>query len=234
VAGGCALTIFGSDRLVHLLTPFSPQFDLDASTWRMAAQLCVWINALLLLANMIPVGHSDGAALLRAMLWPLVDRTTAATASTHLAVGAAVSTGILALWLKDMTVGASLPAWFPLSVLSLVLLYGSGISWSERRLQRSMEIDELDSDDDQWISGDWLEEDHAAVVVVEPLHEKQQETLDRKRREREDQEDAEVDHILMRLQEVTFAGLSEEERAVLKRASRRYRQRLGKTDQLTS
>jgi hypothetical protein len=72
------------------------------------------------------------------------------------------------------------------------------------------------------------------VVVVEPLHEKQQETLDRKRREREDQEDAEVDHILMRLQEVTLAGLSEEERAVLKRASRRYRQRLGKNDQFTA
>ena len=71
---------------------------------------------------------------------------------------------------------------------------------------------------------EWIEDERAAVLV-EQLQEKQQEALDRKRREREDREDARVDDILARLGEVGFEKLSEEEQAVLKRASRRYRER---------
>ena len=69
-----------------------------------------------------------------------------------------------------------------------------------------------------------------AAVLVEQMHEKQQDTLDRKRREREDREDARVDDILARMADVGFDQLSEEEQAVLKRASRRYRQRLRQSE----
>jgi len=62
-------------------------------------------------------------------------------------------------------------------------------------------------------------------VLVEHLQDKQQEVIDRKRREREANEDARVDVILMRLRKTSFEQLSEEDRATLKRASRRYRER---------
>jgi len=230
VLGGCVLTTLGGGQLVQLLSPLAPQFDLEASSWKMAAELAVWINSTLLLANLVPVGHSDGAALLKSIIWPLVDRKSASTALGHLALGASLATGVLALWLKDMTFGPALPAWFALGLLSLILLYGSEQLRSEPPEDAAREIEELDSDDSQWLEADWHDDDEAAVVVIEPLHEKQQETIDRKRREREDLEDAEVDHILERLHQVSYAGLSEEERAVLKRASRRYRQRLNKSD----
>jgi hypothetical protein len=87
-----------------------------------------------------------------------------------------------------------------------------------------VDIDRWESDDEQWLSADWIDEDRNAVLV-EQLHQKQQDALDRKRREREDREDARVDDILARMHEVGFEQLSDEDQAVLKRASRRYRQR---------
>ncbi|MCA9260494.1 MAG: hypothetical protein KDA61_14880, partial [Planctomycetales bacterium] len=117
------------------------------------------------------------------------------------------------------------PAWAPLSLLATFLIYGGNRAWHQRQYAGSLEIDELDSDDDQWLSPEWIDDAHAAVLV-EQIQAKQEETLDRKRREHEDLEDAEVDVILCRLQQISFEELSEEEQAILKRASRRYRRRL--------
>jgi hypothetical protein len=123
-----------------------------------------------------------------------------------------------------------LPAWFPLAALSVLLLYGGNRAARQRQYDVGLAIDELESDDEQWLNAEWIEEDERAAVLVEQMHEKQQETLDRKRREREDREDARVDDILARMADVGFDQLSEEEQAVLKRASRRYRQRLRQTE----
>jgi hypothetical protein len=106
----------------------------------------------------------------------------------------------------------------------VLLLYGGNRAARQRQYDVGLAIDELESDDEQWLSAEWIEEERAAVLV-ERLHEKQQQALDRKRREREDREDARVDDILARLNAVGFEQLSEEEQAVLKRASRRYRER---------
>jgi hypothetical protein len=111
------------------------------------------------------------------------------------------------------------------------LLYGGNRAARQRQYDVGLAIDELESDDEQWLNAEWIEEDERAAVLVEQLHEKQQETLDRKRREREDREDARVDDILARMADVGFDQLSEEEQAVLKRASRRYRQRLRQAEQ---
>jgi len=158
------------------------------------------------------------------MLWPLVGRASASAASAHIAYGAAAVTAILAVAVHQQMLNDVMPQWFPLAVLSVLLLYGGNRSSRQRQYDVGLDIDEWESDDEQWLNADWLDEDRAAVLV-EHLHQKQQDALDRKRREREDREDARVDDILARLQDVGFDHLSEEEQAILKRASRRYRQR---------
>jgi hypothetical protein len=126
--------------------------------------------------------------------------------------------------LPEATSSGIVPTWFPLSLAALFLLFGGSRTAHERRYDVELAIDEFDSDDEVWISGDWIEEDREAVLV-EHRQDKQQEVIDRKRREREANEDARVDAILARLNHIGFDQLSDEDRAVLKRASRRYRQR---------
>lgn len=224
VSGGCALAAAGEHDLLPLLAPFAPRFIDTTSTLHLAAQLTVWINTCLLLVNLLPIQPCDGAEVCRSVLWPLVGRTSAAAAVAHMAYGGAAVAAILAVIVQRYMFNDYLPAWFPLAVLSVLLLYGGNRAARQRQYDVGLAIDELESDDEQWLSGEWIEEERAAVLV-EQIQERQQETLDRKRREREDREDARVDDILARLQDVGFEMLSEEEQAVLKRASRRYRQR---------
>lgn len=224
VAAGCALAAAGENDILQLLDPFAPRFMPTDSTLHMAAQLTVWINACLLLINMLPIQPCDGAEVLRGLLWPLVGRATAAAAVSHIAYGAALVTAVLAVAVKQQMVNDFVPAWFPLAVASLLMLYGGNRAARQRQYDVGLAIDELESDDEQWLGAEWIEEERAAVLV-EQVQEKQQDTIDRKRREREDREDARVDDILARLKDVGFNQLSEEEQAVLKRASRRYRQR---------
>ena len=131
---------------------------------------------------------------------------------------------MLALAVQRHMLNGFLPAWFPLATLTVLLLYGGNRAARQRQYDVGLAIDELDGDDEQWLAAEWLEEERAAVLV-EQLEEKQQATLDRKRQQREHREDERVDDILARLSSVGFDQLSEEEQAVLKRASRRYRQR---------
>jgi Zn-dependent protease len=224
LAGGCALAAAGDRDLIRLLWPFAPQFSSTPSMLRLAAELTLWINTTLLMVNLLPIQPCDGAEVLRSVLWPIVGRTSAAAAVAHIAYGAAAVMAILAVAVQRQLLNEHLPAWYPLAVLSVLLLYGGNRAARQRQYDAGLAIDELESDDEQWLGGEWIEEERAAVLV-EQIQERQQETLDRKRREREDREDARVDDILARLQDVGFDQLSEEEQAILKRASRRYRQR---------
>lgn len=232
VAGGCGLALAG-DRQVYLLllNPTDPiGMMATGSPLQIVGQLVVWINWCLLLVSLLPIDPCAGAELLRGVLWPVVGRTTATSATSHVALGAAVFAALLALIVQQHS-GANtplstalVPGWFPFAVASVFLLYGGSRNALVRRYDVGLAIDEFDSDDEDWLADEWKEDDREAVLV-EHLQDKQQEALDRKRREREANEDARVDAILARLQNSSFEQLSEEDRAILKRASRRYRRR---------
>lgn len=225
VTAACCLAAAGKDNLLHLFSPFQPVFQDQDSLGLLIAQLTVWANTWLLLVNLLPVQPCDGAEILRSVLWPLVGRASASAASAHIAYGAAAVAAILAITFQHQDfVPGIVPKWFPLAVVSVLLLYGGNRAARQRQYDVGLDIDQWESDDEQWISADWIDDDRTAVLV-EHLHQKQQDVLDRKRREREDREDARVDDILARMHEVGFDQLSDEEQAVLKRASRRYRQR---------
>jgi Zn-dependent protease len=224
VTAACGLAISGEQNLLNLFSPFSPQFLAYKSPLHLAAQLTVWINTWLLLVNLLPIQPCDGAEVLRSLLWPLVGRASASAAAAHIAYGAAAMTAIMAIAVQQQMLNNAIPQWFPLSVLAVLLLYGGNRAARQRQYDLGVDIDQWESDDEQWLSAEALDDDRAAVLV-EHLHQKQQDALDRKRREREDREDARVDDILARMQDVGFEQLSDEEQAILKRASRRYRQR---------
>lgn len=225
VTAACGLAIAGEQNLLSLFSPFSPMLlQRNPAPLELAAQMTIWINTWLLLVNLLPVHPCDGAEVLRSMLWPLVGRASASIAAAHICYGSAAMTALMALIVQDRMLNDVLPAWFPLAVISVLLVYGGNRSARQRQYDAGLDIDEWESDDEQWLNADWLEDDRAAVLV-EHLQQKQQDVLDKKRREREDREDARVDDILARLHEVSFEQLTDEEQAILKRASRRYRQR---------
>ncbi|MEM9659970.1 MAG: site-2 protease family protein, partial [Planctomycetota bacterium] len=227
IAAACGLAFYGEPSVLPLLSPFAPEFHANVPLLHEFAQVFLWVNACLVLINLLPIHPCDGAELLRSLMWPLVGRPTASAAVAHIAYGAAAMTAVLALFFMkqhDDALNSFLPTWFPLAVLSVLLLYSGNRATRDMQYDAGLDIDELESDDEQWLNADWLEEDHAAVLV-EQLQEKQQEAIDRKRREREDKEDARVDDILAMLNHTRFEDLSEEDQAILKRASRRYRLR---------
>lgn len=224
VTAACGLAFTDEENLLPLFALFSPTFVGDEATLQLAAQLTVWINAWLLAVNLLPIQPCDGAEILRGVLWPLIGRASASSAAAHIAYGAAATSAIMATLLREHMLNDMIPAWFPLAILSVLLLYGGNRASRQRQYDVGLDIDQWESDDELWLNPELIEDDRAAVLV-EHLQEKQQEALDRKRREREDREDARVDDILARLQEVSFEQLSDEEQAILKRASRRYRQR---------
>ena len=235
VLAGCGLALTGDQHVLRLLNLCNPQIDrlsmagVDTpstvdSNLKIIGQLSVWINCWLFLVSLMPIDPCAGAELMRSVLWPIVGRSTAASLTSLAALGAAVFAVMLALVLPNNVPSGGMPHWFPLALAALLLLYGGSRTARQRRCDMGLAIDEFDSDDEDWIIGEWLDDDREAVLV-EHLQDKQQEAIDRKRREREASEDARVDAILARLNHMSFEQLSDEDRAVLKRASRRYRRR---------
>ncbi len=232
VAAGCGLALTGDRNVPQLLLhPTAPPIDMlvTASAMSVVGQLIVWINGCLLIVSLLPIDPNAGAELLRGVLWPVVGRATATSATSHIAIGGALLFALIALVVyQDGEANGLVPSWFPYAIASVFLFYGGSRNTHGRRYDVGLAIDELDSDDEDWLADQWEEDDREAVLV-EHLQDKRQEALDRKRREREANEDARVDAILARLQDSSFEQLSEEDRATLKRASRRYRQRQGPT-----
>ena len=232
IVAGCALAMISepSKVLIKLLDPCSPGIELpsEISTTTMplfVAQLTVWINWCLLLVSLLPVDPCGGATLMRGVLWPIVGRSTATSVSSRIALTAALVTAVLAFWLHgEDRIPGTLPHWFPLAICSVFLLYGGYHQFNARRYDVGLAIDQFESDDEEWLFAEYEDEDREAVLV-EHLRDKNQEAIDRKRREREASEDKQVDAILDLLRDMSFDQLSEEDRATLKRASRRYRER---------
>ena len=257
VGAGCGLALTNDRDIMQLLLhPCSPEISatsVDGSSVMslvLIAQLTVWINWCLMLISFLPVDPFDGAELLRGILWPMVGRSTATSATSRIALGAALFAAFMAVMIPggeeifpykekffadtDVVIPVTdstgfIPTWFPLSVISVLLLYGGYRQTNSRRYDVGLILDEFDSDDEEWLLEEWEDEDREAVLV-EHLQDKQQEALDRKRREREANEDKRVDVILQQLRNTSFEQLSEEDRATLKRASRRYRERRAEHD----
>jgi Zn-dependent protease len=239
VIAACGLVLAGQTQVIELLKPLAPNLQLGhlqaVGSWLLlAAQLTVWLNWLLLLLNLLPVDPRDGAMLVRGLLWPVVGRASESIIAGRFATAMALFMVGLALFYRHAAVdtlsGTPIPAWLPLGILAIVVAWGAHGTAGASTVPVRQTLDPIDRDAPLWLLPQWPEEEPGhgedrQAVLVEHFQDKQQEKLDRKRREQEANEDARVDAILARLHRCTLGELSDEERTVLKRASRRYRQR---------
>lgn len=242
VAAACGLVLAGQQQVLELLKPFDPKLQTGGSWLLLAAQLAVWLNWLLLLMNLLPVDPQDGASLVRSLLWPVVGRASESVMASRFATACALLVVVLAVCYRHVMVdtmfGVQVPAWYPLGVLAVVLAWGVKPDASGYHIPAELAFEPFEHDDQFLAMSDWPVDESAEegdrgedreAVLVERFQDKQQKVLERKRREQEANEDARVDAILARLHCCTLEELSEEERTILKRASRRYRQRHEKT-----
>lgn len=216
-----------TDKLLPLLNPVSPTGMLDGPLAVIALKQIVWINWTLFLLNLLPAYPFDGGPALRAALWPLLGRRSAAVATAYCGQAIAVGLCVLAVTVEKGEPQAEMPLWAPLVMLAVFLFFST-----RRDLALADQHDVLstptlpypDASSGDLLDVDWSSDDYDKVLVEHSADAKTERRL-RKIEADEAYEDARVDDILARLHTRGFDQLSEEDRAILQRASQRYRHR---------
>ena len=230
------LVYFRELEIMQLFNPICPSGLLDGSMKRVAVKMVLWINWTLFLLNLIPVFPFDGGPALRAVLWPLMGRRSAALATAQSARIVAAGLLVTAFYLEQSQFVGSFPLWAPLVTLAVFVIFSAQHDLS---LAHTM-----DASQDSWSSlpepdghglesPAWLDEPDKMVLVE---HGNPARQLRREAQQMADEayEDARVDDILARLHDGGLEKLTDEERGVLQRASLRYRDRRRDADDATS
>ena len=214
------------EQLLSLLNPVAPMGLLDGSPAIVGLKQAIWINWALFLLNLLPAYPFDGGPALRATLWPLVGRRTAAVVTAHSAQAIAALLCVAAVFVEKPDPQAIMPLWIPLVTLAVFLFFSAhrdlalahtldATADASLRYPRKPEGYDL-------IDAAWQDEDDDMVLVEQAAESR----ADHRQHDADEaSEDDRVDAILARLHHASFDQLSAEDRAVLQRASRRYRDR---------
>lgn len=217
----------GASATLPLLNPVIGfgEFDATAPIGLTLVKMVLWINWILFLVNMLPAYPCDAAIVVRSMLWPMLGRRTAHVTTGRLAQGASLGFLFAGLYLA-VIVQMSPSVWIIPIAAALYLMVAAQRDWFLIE-----QADRLEAED-EWLSledepedSEWLLDDDNHMVLVEQHYDQLRERYERKRKAQEDYEDARVDDILARLQQLGFDQLSPDDQAFLRRASRRYRSR---------
>lgn len=233
VLAAVGLALAGNTQLLGLLNPLATPQDLitPGGTLLIAAKITLWLNWNLMLLNLLPAYPFDGGPILRAMLWPALGRRTARVVTARIAMGIAVLLCASSLIPLAAELPTYFPIWIPLVMLGLFLFFSARqdlasaatTEWTEEPAGYQVSSDGLDLLDVMWSS-----DDDTDGVLVEH---QQRASAEQDKRTQELVEDARVDDILARLHVSSWDALSPDEIAVLQRASQRYRQRRGASDE---
>jgi hypothetical protein len=236
VAAAAALSFGTSENVLGLINPIVvPTLLVEEAEgvsqyWLIAGKLTFWINWILLLVNLLPTYPFDGGPALRATLWPALGRRTACIVTSRIAMVVAAGLCVLALIPNlDPEPHRTIPHWAPLVTLAVFLFFSArhdcllaqrgGLA--DDVAGYHVPADGVDLLDELWSDED-LDDD---AVLVQQRYDQRQEHREQARRAEEEYEDAQVDDILARLHESGLDNLTREERALLQRASERYRRR---------
>jgi Zn-dependent protease len=207
-----------------LLSPLDPQNLFEGDVWLVALRLTCWINLLLLL-NLFPAYPLDGGHALAGVLGPVFGRRAAVLIVGSSAMLAAVGLLIMALVIPED--GRGVPLWLPLSLFAIFLFFSAKQQMESWR----------PPDSEETLLGYDFSEGYTSLerssdppppstgLMMRWIQQRRQQ-----RRERlaqiEAEEERRVDEVLARLNEVGLDSLPVEERRLLERVSKRYRQRL--------
>jgi Zn-dependent protease len=218
----------------QVLHPLQPVAVAEGGNWPAAIKLCLWINALLTLMNLIPAFPFQGGQALRAaILWraPHLGRREASRWVIRLARLIACLMVVAAVFLLREDPG--LQTWSALLLLSVLVFLGAEHEQSatvesspalpevttfeseaepsiqSHRLRSFVSTDpspEISDDEESSLS---LGHSETLVHAAEP-----------------GEDELQVDEILTRVHQHGLSSLTDEDRRILQRASQRYRERL--------
>ena len=207
-----------------MLSPLNPRDLFEGETWLVGLRLTCWINCLLLL-NLFPAYPMDGGHALAAVLRPAFGRRAAVLIVGSSAMLAAVGFLLMALFLPQDT--RLVPSWLPLSLFAIFLFFSAKQqieSWRPPEPEETV----LGYDfSEGYTSLDRTSEGPAPTSGLLTRWIEQRRANRRRRLEQiEADEERRVDEVLARLNDVGIDSLATEERRLLERVSKRYRERL--------
>lgn len=224
----CLLVAGRDDDVPSLLGLLFAGDLINDAWWLSAVKLLFWINWVLLLANMLPAPPFDGGVVLQAVLRPFVGFRRSVLIVALVAKVTAAALCVAAWFVPQPPPSLNLPPlWLPIVMIAIVL-YFSAKAEVERLHERELSEEWLGFDFSQQFADDdeppeprrrdpgmiqrWLERRRAARL--------------RRKQLEEEEEEWRADDILARLHQSGMRALSAEDRAILQRVSRRYRDRL--------
>jgi len=215
------LLLQGAD-VAPLLNPLNPPVP-GAISLQNVLETAFWLNWLLVLVNLVPAFPMDGGRALRCLLWPRFGYRRAVLLVARTAMITAIALPLLA-WAFGLY--ATYPhAWAPLVIFGIFLFFSA-----RQEIESLAEHDPEDGffgyDFSQGYTSLERGLDTATPFRRSPLRRwlaaRRAARLER-RMAMEADEERRVDSILARLHETGMEGLSSEDRALLSRVSRRYR-----------
>ncbi len=218
------LLVVENVQVLGLLNPLRPTNLVEGPPPVMLLKLTFWLNWVLVLVNLLPAFPFDGGRVLRALLWPVFGYRPAIVVVARVAKVMAVALCVVAWLMHDAFAGSLVPAWLPLVLIALFLLFSA--KQEVARLDRPEYGEELFGYDfSQGYTS--LERDHDKPQPgpVRRWLLRRRAEREQQRRERETAEEGRVDDILMRLHTYGMQSLSADDQALLNRVSARYRNR---------
>jgi stage IV sporulation protein FB len=230
LAASAAAGLFACGTNIHglLLQPLYPTTLLDGSAWLVALNMVLWVNWVLFVVNLLPAAPLDGGRALRSVLWPATGYRVATRIMSH--SGMLIALGLVLLsWLVYQPRELQLvPPWVPLLVMAIYLFFSA-----KQELDRMEEQDQEEELFGYDFSEGYTSLERAVrtaspkrVGIVRRWLQRRRKLRQRRLREMEQDEERRVDSILVRVKESGISSISPEERSLLQKVSRRYRDRL--------
>ena len=217
----------------YLLNPVCPHGLISGSSWLVALKFTLWFNWTLAVVNLLPARPFDGGPATMAiarLLYPRASRRRTERFVSRVGVFTGVGLLLAAIVFRDLAIDNIAPAWLPMILAGIVILFSRQRPLQQPLPDRSTEDELFGYDFSQGYTS--LERSHARVDEADDdgplerwLETRKQQRLEHQQ-ELEAEEDALVDEILARVHENGLSDLSPEERMLLDRASERYRTRI--------